>query len=449
MLFTAQLIVFFISAWLGMYLISRNFNKESLIWAGLGLISFAFAIVIEAIVPYTEAFSWLNILQKGAIYIPPVFWTGEILSIHISPSEHRYNYLRAWKYFGAFATLIIVGLYSFSILPIFIVQLASLIPLTLAFTLFIFSLTKSKTKPPIGLLLVGTIFFTISLGVFLPSSLISKSWVITLIGLDIVLMGIGIAVLDAFDEGHQLKKDMKDSLISTTAIGILFSGQVAIVIYFSPAINEFLVLLLFSSLFSAVFVQSIPVMAISSMFNKNDEVKKNIKKFQVLSHKSKMILKDEIDFYNMPNDEFERYTRRAISYINDLAKLSTSPLIKHPLVEKYLQESENQEDTLSRTHALKVLLSKFIFRLKPQIEDSSGTTDDWKYFNVLYYPYIAGIKPNKKLLFQDGISPEDKKVIEWFVDQVPDRTLYNWQNIASKMIAQHFQDMLEKLPNNY
>ena len=86
MLFTAQLIVFFISAWLGIYLITRNFNKESLIWAGFGLISFAFAIVIEAVIPYTEAFPWLNILQKGAIYIPPVFWTGEILSIHISPS---------------------------------------------------------------------------------------------------------------------------------------------------------------------------------------------------------------------------------------------------------------------------------------------------------------------------------------------------------------------------
>jgi len=91
---------------------------------------------------------------------------------------------------------------------------------------------------------------------------------------------------------------------------------------------------------------------------------------------------------------------------------------------------------LDRAHILKSLLIESIQRLKPQGNEWFGKTDEWRYFNSLYYPYVLGIKPYTRRMEKDFLDESSRQVLEWFQEAVPERTLHNWQNTAARMVAE-------------
>ena len=127
-------------------------------------------------------------------------------------------------------------------------------------------------------------------------------------------------------------------------------------------------------------------------------------------------------------EQFTRLTRRALSHLGDLPKLATSPLVNLPAVQG--------TNPLDRAHSLKSLLIQSIQKLKPQTGEAFGTSDAWRYYNAVYFPYVLGLKPYTRRADLASLDESARVTLEWFQTSVPERTLHNWQNTAARLIAE-------------
>ena len=95
----------------------------------------------------------------------------------------------------------------------------------------------------------------------------------------------------------------------------------------------------------------------------------------------------------------------------------------------------NRAAGLERAVELQALLGEAIVRLRPRDQGEFGTSEAWRYYNALYFPYVAGVRPYRRR--DDGRSYDAvaQQALAWFDAQVPQRTLHNWQNSAAKLIA--------------
>jgi hypothetical protein len=141
--------------------------------------------------------------------------------------------------------------------------------------------------------------------------------------------------------------------------------------------------------------------------------------------------------------ELARLTRRALSQMGNLPKLAASPLTRLPVVEQRLARANGGDNTLERAAALKFLLTEAILRLKPTNGDDFGVTDEWRHYNALYFPYVIGLKPYSRRADYTDLDNVGRQALEWFHLQVPERTLYHWQNAAAQLVAQYLQEMRE------
>lgn len=130
----------------------------------------------------------------------------------------------------------------------------------------------------------------------------------------------------------------------------------------------------------------------------------------------------------MDAEQFARLTRRAISHFGDLPRLAASPLTALPQV-----QAQGGDNPLDRARALKALLSQSIARLKPQGE--YGFTAEWRFYNALYYPYVAGLKPYALQPGEKALDEAARQTLGWLRSSVPERTLHNWQNAAARLVA--------------
>ncbi len=105
-------------------------------------------------------------------------------------------------------------------------------------------------------------------------------------------------------------------------------------------------------------------------------------------------------------------------------------------MERRLAERNAKDNAIERTIELKTLLNESIARLKPHQKGDFGTSDEWRYYNALYFPYIIGLKPYSSRAQNDDKDPIAQKALEWFRSSIPERTLHNWQNAAAKLVAQ-------------
>ena len=51
-----------------------------------------------------------------------------------------------------------------------------------------------------------------------------------------------------------------------------------------------------------------------------------------------------------------------------------------------------------------------------------------------------GLKPYSRRANYYDLDPESQAALEWFRSQVPERTLYNWQNAAAALVAQDLRE---------
>jgi hypothetical protein len=137
--------------------------------------------------------------------------------------------------------------------------------------------------------------------------------------------------------------------------------------------------------------------------------------------------------------------------MTDLPKLAASPLTHLPAVGRHLAAHGMPDSPLDRAAALRVVLTQHIARLKPADGVAFGTSDAWRHYNALHFPYVVGLKPYSTRLAlngHNGLDPAEQAALAWFQSSVPERTLHNWQNAAAKMIAQELKrpERLQHLP---
>lgn len=370
-MFGLSLLVSGLAWWLGLYLLARDPRKPLLWWAGLGMIGYSAAVVLP---------------HPVLLGVPALAWTGAILLLS------RPELIRWW----------VVAL------PLFFAAAwwapwVVLVPLAASTFLAIRNRTYFS--------LVG-VMFGLSAAAFLLQ-LLPNAVTLPMIGLDVVVFGVLVAVTDAVEEGEAIRADMLRSLVIAGFTAVLFGSQV--VLFKGP------VLLVFTTVAAAIAVQVLanPLasvvdrLAVPAVAAERAELREAV---EALPRRRPLVTEDEA--------EFVRLTRKALSHYGDLGKLVASPLIA----------LTDEGPPLDRAAQLKSMLLASIQRLKPA-DGEFGTSDEWRYYNAVYFYYVKGIRPYSVRTKREDLDAEDRRALQWFVTQVPERTLHNWQNAAARLVA--------------
>lgn len=132
-------------------------------------------------------------------------------------------------------------------------------------------------------------------------------------------------------------------------------------------------------------------------------------------------------------------TRRALSHYGDLGKLVSNPLVDLPVITTRLARRGSADAPIERATELKTLLGECIAQLRPTANDKFGTSEEWRYYNALYFYYVRGIRPYSVRTKHADLDPVCRRALSWFADQVPQRTLHNWQTAAAGIIARELR----------
>lgn len=142
---------------------------------------------------------------------------------------------------------------------------------------------------------------------------------------------------------------------------------------------------------------------------------------------------------------FKDLVRKALTSLKSPPQLAKSPLLGLSLVEERVRSNGQGDNRLQRVAALRELLIEQIDGLRPAGGAASRTGDVWRFYNVLYYPYVrefsrkAALAEARRLATERqrrGIreADEHEQVLCWLAD-IDEDTFYKWQRRASDMIA--------------
>jgi hypothetical protein len=288
-------------------------------------------------------------------------------------------------------------------------------------------------------LVVFTLFFALSTGLILfPLGWLPRSWVVLALGVDLISVGLAIAYFDAFDFGEALLPDAIRSFDAAALAVLLFGGQVALVMALTTGPTFTMMSLLLGTTAAAIAVTTLsePVgAALDRLALGRLPLTRQTRSELRRTSRALPRANPELDPAALDEEEFARLTRRALSNFGDLPRLSASPLANLPLVASRIAARGAPDDAIERAVELKSVLAESIARLKPHAGVEFGTSDEWRYYNALHFPYVVGLKPYST---RDKTKPKDPascEALEWFRASVPERTLRNWQNAAARLVA--------------
>jgi hypothetical protein len=324
-----------------------------------------------------------------------------------------------------------------------------LLPLLVTLLLIGYIFRTSQPKRPLGLLLAATIFFGLSAGLLLyPLAWLPRPWLLLAISGDLAVLGLSIAWLDAFAEGETLLPDFARAFDSALLTSLLFGGLVVLTIFFSTGLTFSMLLLLLSTLSAAIAsqtfadaIQTLVDRLALAAFPRLRQERANLRAVATALPRAGQVLDPTL----LEEAKFSRLTRRALSHLGDLSRLATSPLTRLPLIDARLAQREARDDTPERATELKSLLTESICRLRPRDKGDFGTSDEWRHYNALYFPYVVGLKPYSRRAdyLDNGLAETEQEALDWLRTYVPERTLYNWQTAAAKLVAQDLRERVE------
>lgn len=405
-----ELFFYGFTLWLGTYLLVRGSRKATVQLTGWGLIAYALILAIQILSGQFILFLLLA---------PALLWIGAAL--HLLPEEApvRPTLTRVWIVSSIPLAILTQVNPWFAALIILALMLCAGMVAKLALQ------SRHSTREPFrntyALLAVIALFVTLSAGLLiLPLNWIPIRWGMALLGFDLIFLGITITAWDAFDEGEAIRADLVRSFIST----LYYSGALALITALFSTNTTLILCLITFGILTQAFSNSI-----QRLLDKATLPPKAIEERQTLRETVDMLPRfSDLEPDALNDEQFVRLTRRALSNLGDLPKLATSPLANLPAIEG--------ANPLDRAHALKALLIQGIQKLKPQSEMNFGVTDEWRYYNALYFPYVLGLKPYTRRTDYDSLDQTSRAVLDWFQTSVPERTLHNWQNTAAKLIAE-------------
>jgi hypothetical protein len=427
-----NLIPFTLSTWLGLFLLGRGTHPR-LRLTGFGLLFYAAALAIN-----------IPNVSLALRLLPPVLWVGAILYLDQRIIDGHPLLFALWKWCLLPITFLLAGFFLLKpdVAATFPFLWASLlIGLTpLFWTLALVPDYRALLRPRqvTGILFTATLFFGLGEAFLLfPTKWIPQQYALPSIGIDLLFLGFCIAWFDAFDEGETFLPGMVRSLALTLILVLIFAGQVGFVIAIQTGLTQGMQMLLtttvLASVFIAVFGNALEARLDGFAFPHTPSVREArarlIEESAILSRKDL-----QIDLSALNEEERSRLTRRALSHFGNLTRLASSPLTQLPAIEQRLKSRGAPDTTLARAAELKSLLTESILKLKPQNGKEFDTTDEWRFYNALFFPYVKGLRPYSRNQ-EKSLADFEKEAVDWFQAFVPERTLHNWQNAGAKLIA--------------
>ncbi|OBA94949.1 hypothetical protein A5662_19105 [Mycobacteriaceae bacterium 1482268.1] len=431
-------LVFSLSWWLGLYLLARDPRKPVLLLAALGLTSFAAVVALDAV----RVITGLHALSSIEIYlvaVPGIAWFAVLLELS-RPDTWRsrageiglIGVVAALAFFGAAMAGTVDGPLRMGHWVMFgVISLSSLGAMTWA----VFG--PWQPRPVVGYIIVATLFFALGNAILvIPLGLVPSWLALASTGFDVVLLGLAVAMWDAFDEGQALRGDMLRSFVATGVVVVLFGGQALIGMAMTGE-RTALSVMLFTSIAIAVSINVLadPLAGLLDRlaFSRSPDLRAD--RAALRRTESALPLRSGNPLSDVDDETFARLTRRALGHYGDLSKLVASPLTALPVIDERLAARGAPDQPLERANELKALLADRIARLKPRDGGDFGTTEQWRYYNALYFPYVVGVRAYAQNATAAGLDPVARQAWQWFVTEVPQRSLHNWQNAAARLIA--------------
>lgn len=434
-------IVFALSWWLGLYLLARDPRKPVLVLAAAGLTSFALVVALDAVRVVTQS----DVLGRIEIYLmalPGIAWFAVLVELSRPPDTWR-GRVREIALVGAVAAVALTGaalagdvdgpLRLGHWLMFAAVSLPSLGAMVTAM------LRPAQPVPVVRFVLVATLFFALAnVIVIIPLGLLPSGLALASTGFDVALLGIAVALWDAFDEGQALRADMLRSFTATAAVAVLFGGQAIIGLAVAgPSAATALTVLLFTSLGIAIAINVLadPLAGVLDRLAFARAPALRAERAALRSTEAALPLRSRNPLHDVDDDTFVRLTRRALGHYGDLSKLVASPLTALPAIDDRLAARGAPDQPLERANELKALLADRIAALKPRDGGDFGTSEQWRHYNSLYFPYVVGVRAYAQNATAAGLDPVARQAWQWLVTEVPQRSLHNWQNAAARVIA--------------
>jgi hypothetical protein len=432
-------LVFSLSWWLGLYLLARDPRKPVLVLAAIGLTSFALVVALDAV----RVVSGVHALSSIEIYlvaVPGIAWFAVLLELSRPHDTWRSRAgeialiagVAALVFFGAAMAETVDGPLRTGHWVMFaVISLSSLGALLWA----VFG--PWQPRPVVGYIVVATLFFALGNAILvIPLGLVPSWLALASTGCDVVLLGVAVAMWDAFDEGQALRGDMLRSFVATGVVVVLFGGQ-ALVGMALTGEQSALTVLLFTSIAIAVSINVLadPLAGLLDRLAFSRSPGLRADRATLRRTEAALPLRSSNPLSDIDDESFARLTRRALGHYGDLSKLVASPLTALPIIDERMAARGAPDQPLERANELRALLADRIARLKPRDAGDFGTTEQWRHYNALYFPYVVGVRAYAQNATAAGLDPVAKQAWQWFVTEVPQRSLHNWQNAAARLIA--------------
>jgi hypothetical protein len=446
-------VVYAFAVWLGLYLCGRDPRSPRLLLTGLGLLAYALALacdLVASVAGLALALALERVLA-ALLLLPALFWTGALAQLIPEKAALRDRAPVPVPMILSAATTLLplasiagdLALADSSPLAGKVVHLilgaVVLVPLLVLVVLVRRSVGKSQSRQLVGTLVVASLFFLLSTGLIVfPLTLVPRLWAILLLGFDLGWLGLVIARYDAFDLGEAIVPDMSRSFAGAALTTLVFGGQTALVIGLTSGPTTASLALLLTTITTAIAIPTFGDRLSTTL----DRValgrltQLRAARAELRATASALPRRDlTLDPSTLDVDELIRHTRRALSQFGDLPRLGSNPLINLTLIDRRLAARRAPDDPLERTIELKAVLAESIARLKPRNGEAFGTSDEWRLYNALYFPYVLGLRPYSSR--ENGLptDPVARTALTWFRDVVPERTLHNWQTAAARLVA--------------
>jgi len=441
-------VVFTLSAWLGLYLLSRDPRKPVLALAALGLCGFALVVALDAVRITSGAHAHLlSGLEIYLVAVPSVAWFAVLVEL-ARPCDSWRARTRELLLVGGVGALTLFGamlaggvagpLRAGHLLMFAVISLSTLGAMAAAV------LRPRQPVPVAGVVVVATLFFALSNAILIiPLGLVPSWLALASTGCDVLALGVAVALWDAFDEGQALRADMLRSFAGCSVVALLFGGQALVglaVTRNEPTAQTALTVLLFTTLAIAIAVQVLadPLSGVLDRlaFSKSPTLRADRAALRHTGAALPLRSVDPLqDLRDVDDETFARLTRRALGHYGDLTKLVASPLTALPVIDERLAARGAPDHPVERANELKAVLADGIARLKPRDGGDFGTTEQWRHYNALYFPYVVGVRAYAQNATAAGLDPTARQAWQWLVTEVPQRSLHNWQNAAARLVA--------------
>jgi hypothetical protein len=415
---------FALTWWLGSYLVGRD-PTRALLWRAAGaLVAYAIAIAAWTLDPG-------SVPAQVLLCVPALCWAGVAVGL-LPPStpEHR-QVNRGWPVLALVFLVLAVALPDVG-------KLVALAPLAGAMVLLLRYRDRVRPTSLPSALAAAAVLYALGLIVVLgPIDLGPPAIVLAALGLDLLLMGYLVAVADAVDTSERLLPDLRRSLIAAVLALLVCGGPAMLTMLAVPgrAVVTVLQFMLVAAVLSVVGLASQVRAGLDRLAFPQDD---RLRLHRDTLHRAADALPRRRRRHQMlalDGDEFRRLTRRALEDFSDVGRLLRNPLVELPMVDRRLaaRGPAVADQPLMRAEELRAVLSEHVARLKPA--GSFGTTEEWRFFNALYYCSVMGLRPYQRAPQLDGLDRDARRAVDWFRRYVPRRSLSRWQAEGATMVA--------------